>query len=139
MAEGSQFPSPIMRTAACFHDQLGGRELLEEGRHLGATEIGLQYISAGVIDAVKGEDSLGRVDADALNLGHGRLRSWFVTTQLWHSMPWGRPSQQPTENRWVDERVRAPTESNLYWKDLPYLVKVDKLNRHEKAPLAGIA
>src|ERR1700722_20457316 len=83
-----------MRTAACFHDQLGGRELLEEGRHLCATEIGLQYSSAGVIDAVKGEDSLGRVDADALNLGHGRLRSWFVTTQLWHSMPWGRPSQQ---------------------------------------------
>src|ERR1700722_16424725 len=103
-----------MRTAACFHDQLGGRELLEEGRHLCATEIGLQYSSAGVLDAVKGEDSLGRVDADALNLGHGRLRSWFVTTQLWHSMPWGRPSQQSSTcsdsgvTRSASERISSP-------------------------------
>jgi hypothetical protein len=46
------------------------------------------------LDAMQGEDGLGRVEANALNLGHGRLRSWLLTTQLWHSMPWGRPPQQ---------------------------------------------
>jgi hypothetical protein len=33
-------------------------------------------------------------DANAGNVGHGRLRSWFLTTQFWHSMPGGRPPQQ---------------------------------------------
>jgi hypothetical protein len=46
------------------------------------------------VDAMQGEDGLGRVEANALNLGHGRLRCWFVTTQFWHAMPWGRPPQQ---------------------------------------------
>jgi hypothetical protein len=74
----------MMRTAACFHNDFGGGKLFEENHHLCAAEIGLQHSSARVVDAVKGEDSLGRVDANAGNVGHGRLRSWFLTTQFWH-------------------------------------------------------
>src|SRR3954469_7345124 len=94
MAQRAEFPPPMVRTAACFHDDFSGGKLFEEGHHLRTTEIGLQYSSASIVDAVKGEDGLGRVDANAGKVGHGRLRSWFLTTQFWHPMPWGRPPQQ---------------------------------------------
>jgi hypothetical protein len=52
---------------------------------------------AGLVDGVQGENGFGRIDAYALNLGHGRLRSWLLTTQFWHAMPWGRPPQHSTD------------------------------------------
>ena len=59
-----------------------GGKLLEEGHHLRAAEVDSQHRLICLIDAVQGEDGLGRVDANALNLGHGRLRSWLMTTQV---------------------------------------------------------
>ena len=82
-----------MRTAARLQSNLGGGTLAEEGDHLGTTEIDPQHRLAGLVDGVQGENGFGRIDANALNLGHGRLRSWLLTTQYWHWMPWGRPPQ----------------------------------------------
>jgi hypothetical protein len=83
-----------MGAAARFQGNLGRRQVPEEGGHLSAAKIGSKHRMTTFVDAVQGEDGLGRVEANALNLGHGRLRCWFLTTQLWHSMPWGRPPQQ---------------------------------------------
>jgi hypothetical protein len=55
----------------------------------------LQRVRVQAGCAVPGEDGLGRVEANALDPGHGRLRCWFPTTQLWHSMPCGRPAGKP--------------------------------------------
>jgi hypothetical protein len=68
MAEGCQFPCPVVRAAARFQRYFGGGKFLEEGGHLGAAKIGLQHRPASLVDAVQGEDGLRRVDADALNL-----------------------------------------------------------------------
>ena len=43
-----------------------------------------QHGLARLVHAMQGEDGLGRIDANALNRGHGRLRSWLLTTQFWH-------------------------------------------------------
>src|SRR5208337_6585 len=91
VAKGGQHSSPVMRTGARFQGDLGRGQLLEEGDHLRAAKIGSQHRMARLVDAMQREHSLGRVDANATNLGHGRLRSWWLTTQFWHSMPWGRP------------------------------------------------
>ena len=58
-----------------------------------AAKVGAQNGPFVLVDAVQREHRLGRVDSYAL-VGHGRLRSWFLTAQFWHSMPWGRPPQQ---------------------------------------------
>jgi hypothetical protein len=47
-----------------------------------AAEIDSQHRLILLIDAVEGEDGFGRVDANALILGHGRLRSWLLTAPI---------------------------------------------------------
>jgi acyl-CoA reductase-like NAD-dependent aldehyde dehydrogenase len=47
----------------------------------GSTDVGkLMMVLLG--RTMQCEDSLGRVNADAFILGHGRLRSWLMTTQV---------------------------------------------------------
>ena len=65
--------------------RVGGRE-----QPTGTSTKGDYHVATACAD----EHGLGRVDANAFNLGHGRLRSWLMTTQVWHAMPWGRPPQQ---------------------------------------------
>ena len=77
-----QFACPVVSAATGFHGDLSGRELLEEKIHLRAAEIDPQHRPVLLIDAVLREDGLGRVDADAFILGHGRLRSWLLTAPI---------------------------------------------------------
>jgi len=89
--------------------------------HPCAARIDPRHRMASLVHAVQGEDGLGRVDADADNLTHGRLRSWWVTTQIWRAMPWGRPPQHlngaspraapvsSTAKRDADETRRRPS------------------------------
>src|SRR5829696_10471051 len=94
MAERHQLARPVVRAATGFHGDLGAGALLEEGQHLGTAQIDAQRRPICLVDRVQREHRLGRVDADALNLGHGWLLSWSVTAQVWHSMPRGHPPQQ---------------------------------------------
>src|SRR5271165_3957719 len=82
VAERGQFASPVVGTAARFQDDLRGRELPEERIHLPATQIGPKHRMIPLVDAVQGEYGLGRVDGNALILGHGRLRSWLFTAPI---------------------------------------------------------
>ena len=77
VAKGAEFSSPVMGTSAGLHGDLGGGKFPEEGDHLRAAEVGSRYSPAGVVDAVQREDGLGRVDANAGNVRHGRLRFGF--------------------------------------------------------------
>src|SRR5215213_2117908 len=93
MAKGGELACPVMRAATGFQGDLGAGTLLEEGKHLSAAKIDAQHRTIRLINGVQREHRLGRVDANALNLGHGRLLSWSMTAQVWHPMPWGRPPQ----------------------------------------------
>ena len=79
VTERGQLTRPMVRAATGFHRDLGRRQLLEEGDHLGAAQVRAQYRSVGMIHAVQGEDGFGRIDGYAFILGHGRLRSWLLT------------------------------------------------------------
>src|SRR5215471_9137239 len=83
-----------MRAAACFQNHLDRRQLLEEWQQFPPPDIAPQHRSAGVIDPVQREHSLGRVDGNSLNLAHGRSPVRVLTTELWHQMPRGRPPQR---------------------------------------------
>jgi hypothetical protein len=56
-----------MGAGTCFQGNLGRRQVLEECDHLRAAKIGSQYCLTSFIDAVQGEDGLGRVEANALS------------------------------------------------------------------------
>jgi hypothetical protein len=68
MAQPAQHAAPVMGAAAGFHDHLGGRELAEEGFHLGALEVAPQHCTLLCINAMQGEHVLGDVDRNALIL-----------------------------------------------------------------------
>src|SRR3954471_20266983 len=98
MIHGNELARPVVRATTSFHGDLGSGALLEEGQHLCTTQIDAQHRPIRLIDGVQREHRLGRVNANALNLGHGRLLSWLMTAQVWHPMPWGRPPQQSDNN-----------------------------------------
>jgi hypothetical protein len=79
MAERHQLARPVVRAAAGFQGNLGAGAPLEEGQHLRTTQIDAQHRPIRLIDGVQREHRLGRVDANALNLGHGRLLPWSMT------------------------------------------------------------
>jgi len=51
-----------------------------KGVHLSATKIDAQHRAIRLIDGVQREHCFGRVDANALDLGHGRLLYWSMTS-----------------------------------------------------------
>ena len=82
MAERAQFARPMMPPATGFHGDLGGRQLGEVADHLRAAEIDPQHRPVRLVDAMQREHGFGRVDANALKLGHGRLQSWLLTAPI---------------------------------------------------------
>jgi hypothetical protein len=76
VTQGAEFPSPVVGTATRFHGDLGGGKLFKEGDHLRAAKVGSQDRLTTFVDAVQGENSLGRIvpmrviwDMDGSGLG----------------------------------------------------------------------
>jgi hypothetical protein len=64
----------MMRAAAGFQNDLGGRKLFEERDQPRSPHVQTQdRLIIGLADAVQGEHGLGRVDGCQLIVGHGRL------------------------------------------------------------------
>src|ERR1019366_6702682 len=82
VAERAQFACPVVRAATGFNGDFGGEKLLEERQQLPTAEVGPQDRPVPGVDTMDGEDGFGRVDGDAFILGHGRLRSWWVTAPI---------------------------------------------------------
>src|ERR1700722_14221647 len=82
VTERDQLASPMVSTAAGFHCNLCGKKPREEWDHLCAAEIYPQHRPLLLIDTMQSEDGLGRVDADAFILDHGRLRTWLFTAPI---------------------------------------------------------
>ena len=61
---------------------IGGWKLLEERHHLRATKVDAQDRPFLLINAMQREHGLGRVDAYAPILGHGRLRIWLLAAPI---------------------------------------------------------
>jgi hypothetical protein len=52
VAKQGEFVGPVVRTATSFDDDMGSRQLLEEGDQLRAAEIGPQHRPVLLIDTV---------------------------------------------------------------------------------------
>jgi hypothetical protein len=66
----------------------------KEGFELTAFEFMPQHWALLLIDTVKREHVLGRIDRMRLN-GIWAVFGWCLTTQRWHAMPLDRPPQKP--------------------------------------------
>jgi len=113
MAKGGQLACPMVRAAARFHGNHGRRVPFEERHQLRAAEIDPQLGLTCLVYTVQGEYGLGRVEANATKLGHGRLRFWLLTTQFWHTMPWGRPPQHLLRTPGADDTPRGSVNPAL--------------------------
>jgi hypothetical protein len=82
VAEGGQFPCPMVRTGARFHRDLGWQMFLKERQHLSAAVIDTQHRLISLVDAVQCEHSLGRVNTNAPNPGHTPKQSLGLTELL---------------------------------------------------------
>ncbi len=66
MAELAQQARPMMRATTSFQNHLRGVLLGEKGLHLEALQLASQHGTFLLIDPMKRENVLGRVDRDAL-------------------------------------------------------------------------
>src|SRR6202011_18327 len=84
---------PIVRSPARLDADLHRRQLGEELPHLPAPQLPAQHRLFRRVYPVQHENTLGRVDANADKIVHGRLpRLRSATTSFWHSDAVGGPS-----------------------------------------------
>jgi hypothetical protein len=93
MPQLAQLAAPVVRAVASFQSNLGRRQLAEEWFHLAAAQFPPQRRLPVGIHPVQGEHMLGRINGEQCKFHHGPPLVGVLTTQLWHSMPWGRPHQ----------------------------------------------
>jgi hypothetical protein len=96
MTQLNEQAAPMMRAAARLQHHFSRLQLAEKRLDLATPELAPEHRAILIINAIQRENVFGRIDRNALKHHLGGPR-WWLTTQHWHKMPWGRPHQQATK------------------------------------------